>query len=129
MSVLQSEPGVSREALDKMIRTMVSDGLKRGQGWNEVLKLPSVATNSGFAEVHTDVFSSDRLSDTRDDFSKVCMGALDGITEMFKKMDGGSGYWASEDAVKLHEAAAKEVQGGKVYIRADLQVVYARKAR
>ena len=129
MSVLQSEPAASREAFDKMIRAIIQDGLNRGQAWDEVPKLPLIAVNSGFADVHTDVFSSDRVSDTREEFSKIGMGALGGITQMFKKMDGGSGYWASEDAAKLHEAALREVQGGRVYIRADLQVVYAQKAR
>lgn len=128
MSVLQHEPAASREALEKVIRTLVQDGLERGQGWDEVLKLPSIAANSGFAEVHTDVFSSDRDSSTREDFTRVCMGALDGITEMRKKMDGGKGYWVSDDAARMHEAAAQEAQGGGIYIRADLQVVHARKA-
>lgn len=89
--------------------------------------LPSIASNAGFADVETDVFGSDRVSSTRHEFSKVCLAALGGIAEMHKKTNGGSGYWASDEAAKLQEAAHRELSTGKIYFRADLHVVYAQR--
>lgn len=127
MEILQNEPSASREASVNLIKNLVRHGLERGQGWEEVLMLPSIAGAAGFADVKTDVFGSDRVSSTRHEFSKVCMAALSGIAEMHKKMDGGSGYWASDEAAKLQEAAAQELSSGKIYLRANLSVVYAQR--
>lgn len=127
MQILQNEPSASREASINLIKNLVKHGLKRGQGWEEVRMLPSIASTAGFTDVRTDVFGSDRVSSTRHEFSKVCMAALGGIAEMHKKMDGGSGYWASDEAAKLQEAATQELRSGKIYLRADLSVVYAQR--
>jgi hypothetical protein len=48
---------------------------------------------------------------------------------MFKRNDDGKGYWSSGAATDLLEEADKELEGGKVYFRVELNVVYAQKAR
>lgn len=113
--------------MQDMFDTVINDGIKRGQGYEDLKNLPSIASNVGFEDVSTDVVSSDRVSETRPDFNRAVVGAIGGMMEMFKKMDGGKGYWSSDEAAKMLADVTKVASDGKAYYRADLNVVTAQR--
>jgi hypothetical protein len=128
MKVLNHVPGASRHASERLRDTVIEDGLKRGQGWYEAAKLVSTLTGAGFGRVYEDVFSSDRISGLRGEYSDTFVGALAGAIEMFKRNDDGKGYWSSGAATDLLKEANRELEDGKIYFRVELIVVYAQKA-
>jgi hypothetical protein len=109
--------------------TVIDNGRKRGQGFDDLKNLASMVSSAGFEDVTTDIVSSDRVSGTRAEFNKTTLGALVGMIEMFKKMDCDEGYWSSDEPVKMLEDANKDAEGGKAYYRAELNVVTARKGQ
>jgi len=110
-----------------MFDMVIKEGKKRGQGYEDLKNLPSIASSVGFEDVRTDVVSSDRVSETRPAFNRAVIGAIGGMMEMFKKMDGDQGYWSSEEPARVLEDVTKVTEEGKVYYRADLSVVTGRK--
>lgn len=128
MKVLQNTPEASRKASQRVLDVVTSESQKRGQGINDVQTLPSVLSSAGFAHVYKDVFSSDRDSSTREGFNQAVIGAFVGMSKMFEKMDGGQGFWATDAAEKINSDVLPELEGLKVYYRAELNVVYAQKA-
>lgn len=127
MRVVQHEMGASRRSMQDMFDAVINDGIKRGQGYEDLKNLASITSSVGFEDVSTDVVSSDRVSETRPDFNRAVVGAIGGMMEMFKKMDGGQGYWNSEEPAKMLENVTNDAKDGKAYYRAELMVVTARK--
>lgn len=120
-------PGVSIYAAQQLAEQITEDGRKHGQGWDDVPNLASTMSSAGFEDVSVDVFSSDRVASTRDGFNNTIIGALAGMMKMFVKVAGEASFWNSEGA-QLHADAASELANGKAYYRAEINVVYARKA-
>jgi hypothetical protein len=83
----------------------------------------------GFEDVIVDVFSSDRVANTRNEFNNSMTGAFAGMMIMFVKVDGEASYWGSEAAAQLYADAASELANGKSYYRVELNVVCAHKAQ
>jgi hypothetical protein len=129
MRVVQNEMGADRLPMQDMFNAVINDGIKRGQGYEDLIKLESITSSAGFKDVRTDVVASDRVSKTRPDFTKVVVGAIDGMTEMMKKMDSNQGYWSSDEAARAHEEMIKAAKDGKAYFRAEMMIVSAQKPR
>jgi hypothetical protein len=129
MRVVQQEMGASTRSMQQAFDTVIHNGRKRGQGFDDLKNLASITSSVGFEDVTTDVVSSDRVSETRVGFNKTTLGALSGMIEMFKKMDGDEGYWSSDEPARMLEDASKDAEGGTAYYRAELNVVTARKGQ
>ena len=115
--------------MQDMFIAVIDDGIKRGQGYEDLKNLASITSSAGFEDVRTDVVGSDRVSETRPDLTKVVVGAIDGMVEMIKKMDGDEGYWSSDEAAKMHEDMIQDSKSGKVYFRFEMMIVSAQKPR
>jgi hypothetical protein len=113
--------------MKEIFTAMVDDGVKHGQAYEDVKELASIVASAGFEDVNTDVVSSDRVSETRQDYSMISVRAVSHVVEMYQKRDGGKGYWSSDEAAKVLEQAYKDVESGKAYYRAEFNVVTARK--
>jgi len=127
IKVSQNEMGANTRAMKDIFTAMIDDGVKHGQAYEDVKELASIVSSAGFEDVDTDVVSSDRVSETRLDYSRISVRAISHIMEMYQKRDGGKGYWSSDEAAKLHEQATKDVESGKAYYRAEFNVVTGRK--
>lgn len=129
MRVVQNEMGADRVPMQDMFSAVIDDGIKRGLGYKDLMNLASITSSAGFEDVRTDVVGSDRVSETRPDFTKVVVGAIDGMMEMMKKTDGNQGYWSSDEAARAHEEMIRAAKDGKAYFRAEMMVVIAQKPR
>jgi hypothetical protein len=127
IKVVQNEVGASTRAMHDIFTAMVDDGVKHGQAYEDVKELAAIVASAGFEDVNTDFVSSDRVSETRLDYSRISVRAIGHIVEMYQKRDGGKGYWSSDEAAKLLEQAYKDVESGKAYYRAEFNLVTARK--
>jgi len=115
--------------MQDMFKAVIDDGIKRGLGYEDLKNLESIASRAGFEDVQTDVVGSDRVSETRPDLTKVVVGAVGGMVEMMQKMDGGKGYWSSDEAAKMHEDMVKDAKSGKAYFRFEMMIMSAQKPR
>jgi hypothetical protein len=97
------------------------------QGLDDVPHLPSHMSKAGFEDVTVDIFGTDRVANTRIDYNKSIVGAFAGITKMFVKFEGGTGYWTSEAAAKLAADAESELINGDAYYRGNIILVSAHK--
>jgi hypothetical protein len=88
MRVVQQEMGASTRSMQQAFDTVIHNGRKRGQGFDDLKNLASITSSVGFEDVTTDVVSSDRVSETRVGFNKTTLGALSGMIEMFKRDTG-----------------------------------------
>lgn len=127
MRVVQNKPNVSINAAKTILEQILEEGKNHGQGMEDVPNLASTISSVGFNDVSVDVFSSDRVAETRNDFNNSIIGAFAGMMKMYVKADGKSSFWASEAGVQLHADAAAEVADDKAYYRAEINVVSARK--
>ncbi|KAG9734425.1 hypothetical protein KCU73_g10774, partial [Aureobasidium melanogenum] len=127
IKVVQNMPGASISAARELSEQIVHHGRKSGQGWDDVQNLASTMSSVGFKDVSVDLFSSDRVASTREGFNESIIGALAGMMKMFVKADGEASFW-NEAGAQLHADAASELADGKAYYRAEINVVYARKA-
>ena len=125
--MVQNKPSVSIRAARHIAQKITEEGKRHGQGFEDVQNLASTVSSVGFRDVSVDVFSSDRVADTRDEFNNSIIGALAGMMKMFVQVDGKSSFWASEEAVQLHMDAASELADDKAYYQAEINVVCARK--
>jgi hypothetical protein len=129
MRAIQNEMGANRQRMQDMFIAVIDDGIKRGQGYEDLKNLASITSSAGFEDVRTDVVGSDRVSETRPDLTKVVVGAIDGMVEMIRKMDGDEGYWSSDEAARMHEDMIQDSKSGKVYFRFEMMIVSAQKPR
>ncbi|KAG9605195.1 hypothetical protein KCU77_g158, partial [Aureobasidium melanogenum] len=127
IKVVQNMPGVSISAARELAEQIVHHGRKSGQGWDDVQNLASTMSSVGFGDVYVDVFSSDRVASTREGFNDSIIGALAGMIKMFVKADGETSFWNGAGA-QLHADMVSELADVKAYYRAEINVVYARKA-
>lgn len=127
MRVVQNKPNVSIHAARRILEGMLEEGKSHGQGFEDVQNLASTISSVGFEDVSVDVFSSDRVADTRNAFNNSIIGAFAGMMKMFVQANSKSGFWASEEAAQLHVDAAAELANDKAYYRAEINVVCARK--
>jgi hypothetical protein len=120
---------VNPRPIQDLWTSIIEDGKKRGQGYDDLEHLASITSSVGFEDVRVDAVSSDRVSDMRPGYNTAILGGMKGMMDMFNKADGGKGYWSSEQPVKMFENATKEVEGGGAYFRTELNVFTGRKGR
>jgi hypothetical protein len=127
--VIHNTPGAPKHATELIFERVITDGLKRGQGYADVQILDSIVSKAGFDTVNLDVFSSERDNTTHESFNQAIMGALSGIITMFGMADNGKGFWSSDTAADMYQRAVSELTDAKIYFRVEMWITYAQKPR
>ena len=125
--VLQSQPSAPTSASKKLADLAISLNQPYGRFSDEPRRLVSILQSAGFSEVDEDIFSSDRVSGTREAFSQAILGACEGMLTMTLVRDREQAQESRKVHRKLREDADKECEGGKAYFRTDLHVVVGRR--
>jgi hypothetical protein len=114
-TALRSEPETKTSALDKASAIGIAPLVQAK--WF-VANLRSVLEEVGFRDVKQMVSSSDRVVEDRKQMALLCVGAFyAALTYQARK--GGQGAVTDEEAEKLREEMAEEVENG-AYTRADM---------
>ena len=122
---VQSIPGASRSKLlemgDAWRAFSQTTQIKGGGCW----KLAGLSKDHGLVAVNEDVFMSDRVPKLREQFSKLCLGAMKAI--VFRVAEMGLPGWTKERAERIAQGMEIETDDGKVYIAAILVCVVGMK--
>lgn len=82
--------------------------------------LPQAFKDNGLVNVLQDVFTSDRVPETRREFSEMNVRACVGWARWTQR-EGKSGVWSEPEPSKLEALAKQEIAAG-VYVRYEIHV-------
>lgn len=116
-------PAQSTKHFSKAVSAMLAAHSFR---WEAASKLPGFLTNAGFVDVTREVVGTDRLPETRKDFSRV---NFEGIAAWAWKMRelNAPGAWSAEQIEEMEENVRREIGEG-VYLRSEFLVTMGRRS-
>jgi len=129
MRALQSTPGGSIAATQSLMDFNVAVLAKEGRLLSsDVYNLRNVISEAGFGMVEQDVFSSDRVPETRELANQIEIGALVALGGYCARTYPEMG-WTVEKVEEVEEKMRAELEGGRAYSRWDMFVVTGRKGQ
>lgn len=123
--LFQTEAGASRAGCLETNEAWMALTRKTGRRGNECFGLKNWFVGGGLVEVGEDVFSTDRVPEVREAFTKTTYFAIRKM--LFKMEEMGVEGWSMERAERVAGQLDKELEGGKVYITVPIVCVIGKR--
>lgn len=122
---VQAQAVAPRKYLVKAIDTVNRWASLLGKTLDGCKRLPDIFRDSGLESIQHDLISTDNDPSTRRDFSVELTTAFEAIFKRMVAIEGSD--LTVEEVVALSKGMLAEVEGGKAYLRMDVDIVIGRK--
>ena len=126
MQAYSNAPGASTVHCTRLLQLLLDTQRKYGRMGDDVIRLRRIVARAGFESCAEDLFSSDRVADTRAVGTQVVLGAYYAMCKLASVQDAEFGLSPSQ-VDELNERCQDEVGESKAYCRWNMHIVTAQR--